>query len=325
MYKLINRDNILGSIYSNDDIFMVVHEYLSFILDKLNFMIKVPVISNHRIPIKDLCDSFSGIFIIEIENGETVGDKLFSVVYETIRFNFVIGYFENCSLTREVRNNNVIKYLVDTINTRVESITGQRPNSSLNKINNSNNSNNSNGITNIKPKVFVSEPKSINNVDKGREDEEIFDPLQLEQNISLLLHKKEEEQSKLERMKNYNKDNIEVFNDRCNELHEKQRINTKNKDMDIEKRKIFASDKNSYFLIKKDLHDGHIDSVPELFSLKYDIFKIMDEEGALNLDDEYEAYAELYDDFIGDEVELDKEPINGDIPFISHKVDYVST
>lgn len=241
MFKIINRDRVPDTIYCSTDLFEAIHEYLSIILEKLNFLHKV---SKQKQSIDIISKSFSGFFVIEMENYGA--SKSFSVINRTIRFNFDKGEF-NAFIEKDVMENHVIGGIIESINRKLKELSTRQ-------------------IVE-KPKETPEEPKET--PEKPKE-----------------IPEKPKESPE--------------------ELREKDKQN--------EKLNIFNSDKESYKMIKEDLASGKISEVPELFSQKYEVFEVMEEEGVLGADNEFDVFIELFEEV------KDDEPI--DEPYVPHNVNY---
>lgn len=242
MFKIINRDRVPDTIYCSTNLFEAIHEYLSIILEKLNFLHKV---FKQKQSIDIISKSFSGFFVIEMENYGA--SKSFSVINRTIRFNFDKGEF-NAFIEKDVMENHVIRGIIESINKKLKELSARQ----------------------------IVEKSTDQPIERQEESPE-----------------------------------------KPKEIPEKPKespIELQKKDKQNEKLNIFNSDKESYKMIKEDLASGKISEVPELFSQKYEVFEVMEEEGVLGADNEFDVFIELFEEV--------KDDAPSDEPYVPHNVNY---
>jgi len=257
MFKLIDRDCIAGNIYSDFDLFNVIHEYLSVILEKLNFL---SATSKAKINIEALSKPFEKLFVTETMEPK---GKRHQIIVRIIRVNFNKREF-NTFIENFVSKDPIILSLMESIFNKVDAICNMKK---------------------TKPNVVVvkkSEPGEIQNSNQDKEflrpnlpAEEIIDPMGTGGVVGT-------------GGSNEIESNIPSVN---------LSLETTNKK--AEKLNVFESDKRSYYLIKNDIINKTLDKVPEMFEDKFEIFKMMDEEGALGQEDEFDIYCEIESEFNG--------------------------
>ena len=112
----------------------------------------------------------------------------------------------------------------------------------------------------------------------------------LRQKISNLKNLKEIEENDLSKIKTMMENKKSNFVKNKNKYNKIKKIqNDKKEKIDCLKRK-FESDKNTYFKMKDDIDSNLLDSVPELFKLKYKILEKMEEDDELNNANSLEIY-----------------------------------
>ncbi len=138
---------------------------------------------------------------------------------------------------------------------------------------------------------------------------------------------KEKEEKRLNKIKDEYDDDMNNFSKYNWDLNDQKRFRRKEKEREEERRRIFESDKRVYAMIKQDIADEDKkideDNIPGLFSAKYPIFKLMDEEGLIDQDDEYDIYLELYNDLYPKKEELEYEEKQND-EYVPHNYHYLN-
>ena len=136
--------------------------------------------------------------------------------------------------------------------------------------------------------------KNVNNPDN---ENSLSESELIKQIEELQKHKEKEEENICNIEKEYD-DNQKNLSNYCDNLNDEKRTMRINKEKEEEKKRIFDSDKRVYDKLKLDIQKNKIDEskIPELFSMKYPIFKFMDENNLLNNDDDYETYLCFYDE-----------------------------
>jgi hypothetical protein len=134
------------------------------------------------------------------------------------------------------------------------------------------------------------------------------------QEEELLLDAHEEHQKKMDQYSEY----VSKINDEKREIRrQKERIENM--------RNVFKSDKNTYFIFKKEITDNKRkpDDIPALFAPKYPIFQFMDEKELFDnndSEDEFELYCSFYEELYpkkGEEVDEEKN-------YIPHNINYLT-
>lgn len=114
----------------------------------------------------------------------------------------------------------------------------------------------------------------------------------LRQKISNLKNLKEIEENdltKIETMMDNKKENFEKSKIKYDKI--KRQKDEKKEKYNSLKRK-FSSDKNTYFKMKNDINNETLDTIPELFKIKYDILEKMDNNNELELENSLNIYLE---------------------------------
>ena len=148
--------------------------------------------------------------------------------------------------------------------------------------------------------------------------------LDLKTKINALADIKIAEESKLNKLKE-KKDNIETkyIDNKC-ELDSKKMEHRRLKEKEEERRRIFIHDRDfAYKKISEDILDENKkmteESIPSMFAAKYSILKILDEDGFLGKDGDYEMYCQLYDELYKDKSE-EIQPSQ----YLPHNIHYLS-
>ena len=97
-----------------------------------------------------------------------------------------------------------------------------------------------------------------------------------------------------------------------------------------DKLKVYASDRNSYFQIKKDIDEDSFDEkhIHPAFAIKYSIFKVLVARGEVmelepNIEHEYSIFADLYDDCMDDSSEEDEQAPVSNV-YVPHNYFYLT-
>lgn len=343
-------------IYSSYNFNYVVHEMLSILLNYLSFQ-KVNGFDN--IPLKT--NLYINVSMTESSKRYPINVSSVYFSLNDFSFEESSGEYEvklekyNLSLVEKIKSlikkpNIKINKLRSLDNNEKDQYYDQDKNITnftLDNLDNTNNAQISNFIENTK-KLLVNNlkmedsmliiPKKMNS-DKNDNDSKENDlcendPSENELELNEELEKKiREEIENIENIKKMEEDKIieikkkhdeekENLVDYECEIKEKKMMERIKKDLDNQKKRIFESDKNSYFLMKKDINEGKLkeDNISVLFKQKYPIFKFMDENGDLNLDNEFEIYSELFNGLYEDQLETD----DNESCYIPHNYHYLS-
>lgn len=148
------------------------------------------------------------------------------------------------------------------------------------------NDNNKNSKITNNPRLFT----DIEEIKQNKElsKEELLEKLR--QKISNLKNLKEIEENDLSKIKTMMENKKNNFVKNKNKYNKIQKMQSDKKEkIDCLKRK-FESDKNTYFKMKDDLESNSLNSVPDLFKLKYKILEKMNEDNELNNANSLEIY-----------------------------------
>ena len=90
-------------------------------------------------------------------------------------------------------------------------------------------------------------------------------------------------------------DKTNLCSEKLYEINVKKQEERRKKEKEEEKRRVFNSDINTYRLIKTDITSGKLAGVPDIFVNKYKVLEVMDEEGVLEAEDNYDIFVDLYE------------------------------
>lgn len=90
-------------------------------------------------------------------------------------------------------------------------------------------------------------------------------------------------------------DKTNLCSEKLYEINVKKQEERRKKEKEEEKRRVFASDINTYKLIKTDITSGKLTGVPDIFVNKYKVLEVMEEEGVLEAEDNYDIFVDLYE------------------------------
>lgn len=142
----------------------------------------------------------------------------------------------------------------------------------------------------------------------------------IEKTMNELLLMKNQEKQRLEEIQKELEQRTEILEEKINGFGDRKRDLNKENEREQNRRNKFVANKEAYFRIKKDIHEGKFNeaNIPELFEKEYVIYKFMDDENLLNDDDEYMIFTHLYDE-LNESVEPQTKP-----QYIPHNINYLN-
>ena len=164
--------------------------------------------------------------------------------------------------------------------------------------------------------------KNKQDQDQEEEDqeEEKIDIVKIKEHIDQLEKIKTEHEEKFLDVKNKHCDEMENMVDYECEINAKKMVERINKDKEEQDINKYFNDKESYYRMKNDIELGFLkeENISPLFRQKYPIYKIMDENGDLDTDNEYQLFCDLYEELYPNQIEKDKPS------YVPHSYNYLS-
>jgi len=331
MYVLINQNILYFEQFKSQELGLVLHEYLATLV----YLVNVIKLSNGTL---DETKVFDNIFVVKVSNAEattpvwtdkiqfdfkslSINNHFFTIPIVKRQYDALYDLVINMQ-TKQIKQTNVIK---QTNITKTKQPAKQLPIKQPNK------------YPTKTPSISSSVSSPVKHAKDEAKDEQV-DIAQLEQQILLLEQKKAKEELELAEMAESVKAEESVVVDLCDEHRQEKRELAIKKERLNEKRRVFENDKIVYYRIKKDIVDGKLteSKVSPLFTQKYAIFEIMNEDEQLNGDEAFAKYChyesklkENKQDNIDDAFAryFNNEPKCDDLdkqPFVPHNHHYLS-
>lgn len=121
--------------------------------------------------------------------------------------------------------------------------------------------------------------------------------------VEELVKERSDEEQKILQLKAEYTEDTNKLSELLDELNDEKRAHRVKYEKDAEKRRVFESDKKIYFRLKSEIENDDLDenNIPVMFISKYNVFRCMDIEGELDVDNtdiehEYDVYCYLFDD-----------------------------
>lgn len=278
-FVLIDKNEIIPSIFTSCDINEACNMYLSKIYYNLKLLLNNNVKINKNI-------QFDNIYVVS---------KLGNFTCDIIKFNLETLLFTHNS-TSIILYDNMTTFI--TLISNLLNTTNSYPSQLIIKKANSEN------LTQIKKKV--PELKTL-------DDSIDLDEKKVESYIESLEKLKKEQSSDLENIKKSFEEKSKTFSEVFNNLGDNKRELRMLLEREEQRMRIFESDKQIYYKIKDQLSQNNI---PILFVKQYPIFEFLDSEKILGTLEDYETYCELYDSLYDDDVQEEKNYVPHNIHFL---------
>jgi len=300
-YSLINKNISLKTLYSSNNFFLVLHEYLSMIDYELKLLLKHKVVTtiqklkNDNIYItqnifddKKMYPFVENIYKLDLDTLKIIHEYGNINIYDTYPFIPIMNSI-----------NNSLKLLVNCIT--------YKKTNTINK-----------NIKVVKPKTTTNTNIYLEIPDSVSIDSDI-DPDELKLQIDELQQLKLDKTKEIEMKKKEYDDNMKNYADTFNDINNEKKMYYKEKERFEERQRIFKSDKEVYNKLNNKLENNELteDKIPELFEKKYPIFKFMYQNNLLDMDDDYLIYTELYDNMYPKNDNMNED-------YIPHNANYLS-
>lgn len=265
MFYLVNEQY---SFKNEDGYIPCVNDYLIELHKVLNVCCALKLkLSNDQ-----LVGLTKHIYIIECKPTQTKSNN--HIIKNKITYNFV-----NCKLYADGDNRHLAPYddhilrIQKMVETCVDNLRETKTTQPV-QVNNSK-------LTHVKPTPNPPAPVVIPTVvEPVIPDEE---KLKLQQELEVQMKELETE--------------LEDINSKCCDqlsiISERNKLERLAKERELEKRRIFESDVNTYRLMKNDLINGKLREIPFIFAKKYTVIEQMDCDGLLYKDNSYDSFVEI--------------------------------
>lgn len=297
-YYLTNCNSPINTLFCCDKLDTIINEFLFYISNALDSLI----INNINLHIDEI--NISNFKIVEAIDSK-FGMPCILDVYE---FNIKKMYFQPSN-----SNNNIIYipqnlyFVKNNIKNKLNQITSNVTNK-LDR-NYTTNKNYGKQIHNFNDDCLAEKSDDLDccNIESVKDA------------MDRLILIKNQEKQKLEEMQKELSQKVAIFEEKINEFGDKKRDLNKENEQEQNRRNKFVANKDAYYRIKKDIHDGKFSeaNIPELFEKEYVVYKFMDSENLLNSDDEYILFIQLYDE-LNESVELQTKS-----QYIPHNINYL--
>lgn len=154
------------------------------------------------------------------------------------------------------------------------------------------------------------------------DDIDTMTPEELEELMTQLEKEKHENLAELNTIKKQHQNDVENYSRFHNELNQERRLVHMNKERQMEKHRVFDTDKGIFYRMREEIRLGkrQPDNIPTLNDLdkKFTIFRFMDAKELLDKEDDYVIYCCLYDETYPKPKKTDGES------YIPHNYHYLS-